>query len=247
MDKSLDDIISANKGKYSLKRGGRGGVGKRGGSGGARGTISKRGGNVRRGGFNSPRGGVQKRGRQSNTYNRGPMPDVWAHDKFADSGSVRTTTVNRAGAGKLLISNLDFGVSDSDIDELFAEFGAMKKAAVHYDKSGRSLGTAEVWYERHSDAVKAMKQYNGVPLDGRAMSINLVGAVASTSAQVPANRRLGAPRRGGFAARSPRGRGSGGRGRGGRGGRGGRSRGPPPSADTLDAELDAYRNKMDTA
>lgn len=37
--------------------------------------------------------------------------------------------------------------------------------------------------------------------------------------------------------------GRGGRGRG--GGRGGRSRQPPPSADSLDAELDAYRNKVD--
>lgn len=158
------------------------------------------------------------------------------------------------GAGKLLISNLDFGVNDSDIQELFAEFGPLRKAAVHYDRSGRSLGTAEVIFERRSDGVKAMNQYNNVPLDGRAMNIQMVGETGAgrgSSVSRGAASRLGTSYSnsgyGGFNNTRGRGRGNTRRGFGGRGGRGGRGRGDqkPVTKDELDAQLDAYNAKME--
>ncbi|XP_050680069.1 THO complex subunit 4 isoform X2 [Leptidea sinapis] len=244
IDMALDDIIKASK------KGRGGGAGrkfdnntKRSNRGGGSFRNGRSGGVVR--GRN--RGGITK----PTNYMRGDVNSTWKHDMFneyTDKKTQRGAPIT-TGPTKLLVSNLDFGVSDTDIQELFAEFGVFKSAAVHYDRSGRSLGTADVVFERRADALKAMKQYNGVPLDGRAMNIQLATSDIKPFRGEPQSRLQGGggpirrnSNRGGRNTNNS-GRGGGPRRGGQGGGRGGGARGgrrPVPTAEQLDAELDAY-------
>ena len=265
VDISLDAIIAATKGKG----GRRGGSGRGGGAGGSRrGTGPSRGGRLR------------TRGRSEGAHRINPLsskngasagghsiPDgQWDH---TTNNTIRSSVAGRmsrgtgglitSGPGKLLVSNLDLGVSESDIHELFSEFGSLNLATIHYDRSGRSRGTAEVCFDRRSNAIKAMKQYNGVPLDGRPMRIEIAASDREITATSQPQRRVGVtsgrvgrPRIGSSLGPRPsttRGRGSMGvRGevRGGRGG-GRKKKEPVKSKEDLDAEMDAYMNTKDAS
>lgn len=263
IEMSLDEIIKRNKPARGGARRGRGAAGA---SQRAASNFPRRGGAAQRNTGRVAQGGIVKRRSapgappaRSPLYARGDVNSRWQHDMFAGGrqlSSGRGGIVSGGGPTKLLVSNLEYGVSDSDIKELFTEFGPLKSAAVHYDRSGRSLGTADVIFERRPDAVKALKQYNGVPLDGRPMEIALatneiisaaprsnprVGGNSNFSQNRPQNRIGG----GGNFRTGGAGRGRGGA-RGGRGGRGGGARASKtvPTAEELDAELDAYVNKV---
>ena len=65
--------------------------------------------------------------------------------------------------------------SNESLQLLFSEIGELKRYSIHYDKSGRSKGTAEVVYARQSSALAAIKRYNNMKLDGKPLQIELVG------------------------------------------------------------------------
>jgi len=244
---ALDDFIAKNKIKGNF------------GKGGARGKGGDRRGNNRgrndRGGGDrvsrsGDRGAVNKRGGGgfSSRRNRN-LPDRWEHDMYA-GGRANSGGGSSGGGNKLIVNNLDFGVTDGDMEELFAEFGNLKKASILYDRSGRSTGSAEIEFLRASDARQAKEQYHLVPLDGRAMNITVIGS--------DDNERRG----GGYRDRSPRGRrggggggdrdggrndrNGGGRRRGGGGGSGaggGRPKKEEITQEQLDADMDEYLNE----
>lgn len=72
---------------------------------------------------------------------------------------------------KLFVSNLDFGVTNKDLRELFGECGPLKSFNIHFKEGGKSQGTADVIFKHRADALKAIRQYNGRTLDGRVMDI----------------------------------------------------------------------------
>lgn len=160
IDMSLDDIIKMER----ISKRGRGGGGgaRRGGPVGGRMAPGAGSGNrpvANRGGALRSR---MTRGTRAAPYSR--SNDVWQHDKF--EGSARSGP----GSSHILVSNLDFGVNDKDVRDLFAEFGSIRRSGVHYDKSGRSHGTADIVFESRAAALAALERYDGVLLDGKISS-----------------------------------------------------------------------------
>lgn len=174
MDMSLDDMIKMNKKK---KPDGGGPLNPNSSRGGSRPRNSGPGPSRR-----FPNRTANRTSPFSHGTDQGPETK-WQHDMFADHAAAYPALANRVSAietgTKLLISNLDYGVSDEDIKELFSEVGDLKRYSVDYDKSGRSKGTAEVVFSRRKDAEAAVKRYNNIQLDGKPMKIETVGAISA--------------------------------------------------------------------
>ncbi len=73
----------------------------------------------------------------------------------------------------IYVGNLDYGVEDADLRDLFAKFGNVTSARVIKDMySGRSKGFGFVEIDARDAAEKAIAETNGTELKGRTLTVN---------------------------------------------------------------------------
>ncbi len=73
----------------------------------------------------------------------------------------------------IYISNLSYGVSSNDLQELFAEYGTVSSAKVITDRyTGKSRGFGFVEMPEDAEAQKAINELNQVEFDGRVINVN---------------------------------------------------------------------------
>jgi cold-inducible RNA-binding protein len=76
-------------------------------------------------------------------------------------------------AMKLYVGNLSFQTSSSDLQELFSQAGTVESASVVEDRdTGRSRGFGFVEMSSKEEGEKAIQQFNGKEMGGRALTVN---------------------------------------------------------------------------
>jgi RNA recognition motif-containing protein len=76
-------------------------------------------------------------------------------------------------AKKLFVGNIEWGVTDEQLQELFAEHGEVEEAVIIKDKfSGRPKGFGFVTFVKDEDADKAIEALNDHELNGRKLAVN---------------------------------------------------------------------------
>ena len=74
---------------------------------------------------------------------------------------------------RIYVGNLAYGISDSDLEAMFATHGQVESATVISDReTGRSKGFGFVEMRDNSEAETAIRALNGTENQGRALNVN---------------------------------------------------------------------------
>ncbi len=83
-------------------------------------------------------------------------------------------TVYKSMSNKLFVGNLDFKVTENDLQDAFAAFGTVVEANLVTDRAtGRPRGFAFITMSTPEEAQKAIEGLNGKEMGGRALNVNV--------------------------------------------------------------------------
>lgn len=73
---------------------------------------------------------------------------------------------------RIFVGNLSYQTTESDLTDLFSQAGEVESATIVTDRdTGRSRGFAFIEMDKEA-AAKAIQQFNGHELNGRAINVN---------------------------------------------------------------------------
>lgn len=118
---------------------------------------------------------------------------------------------------RLYVGNLSFGVTEGELEDLFAQVGPVQSANIVTDRdTGRSRGFGFVEMESREAADAAIEAFNGHEVSGRSLTVNEARPRESRGGGGGGFGGGGGRGGGGFGGGGGRGGGGGGRGGGGR-------------------------------
>ena len=86
-----------------------------------------------------------------------------------------SSTIQRVVGDTIHLTNLHHDVKPDDLYDIFSPLGHIRSHTVHFDERGRSLGTATITFTRPEIAEAAVAEFDGAEIDGKVMSVKLVG------------------------------------------------------------------------
>ncbi len=107
--------------------------------------------------------------RRNNTnYNRNQRNNFNNNQRRNTNNQInRRRNFQRDNRRRLYITNLNKTVTNDELKKLFQKFGKLRRCGVNFTQLGQSKGTADIEFERHRDAVFAIRKLNRADINGK--------------------------------------------------------------------------------
>jgi RNA recognition motif-containing protein len=103
--------------------------------------------------------------------------EQWLYKGWVTKTSLKASLLRvnhlKLNAMNIYVGNLDFKVDESDLEDIFVEYGTVASTKIIMDRfSGRSKGFGFVTMENGEEALKAIEALNGATFENREMVVN---------------------------------------------------------------------------